>query len=125
MAKKDTKIPQQREDEEGMFSVPGLIQTARARSGLKQQQFAKLVGTTQSLVSKYEKGTVHPPRRIIESCMNMVNVSEQADDLSAKALARRIRLELSSSKFADFRRTLMYMLDSIKNATPDRKTNSD
>lgn len=42
------------------------IRQIRLRAGLRQWELAKLLGTTQSAVHKYEHGVVPEPRRLVE-----------------------------------------------------------
>ena len=42
------------------------IRAIRGRAGLRQWELARLLGTTQSAVHKYEHGVVPEPRRLVE-----------------------------------------------------------
>ncbi|GLU33240.1 LysR substrate-binding domain-containing protein [Trinickia caryophylli] len=44
----------------------------QARSGRSQKAFAALLGIEQSSISRYERGSAHPPAAVIEACMRLV-----------------------------------------------------
>ncbi len=46
--------------------IGGRIRQIRAQAGLRQWELARLLGTTQSAVHKYEHGVVPEPRRLME-----------------------------------------------------------
>ena len=49
-----------------------LIQRARHASGLNQANFAKKLGKSQGVVSRYEQGLVSPPGEVIMHCMHIL-----------------------------------------------------
>jgi transcriptional regulator with XRE-family HTH domain len=48
------------------LAVGGRIRDIRRGTGLKQWELAKILGTTQSAVHKYEHGVIPEPRRLLE-----------------------------------------------------------
>ena len=53
----------------------GLVVAARRRLGLKQGEFAKCIGKSQAVVSRYERGQVDPPGEVIMRCMHIMSQS--------------------------------------------------
>jgi len=55
-----------------------VVRKARGLLGLNQKDFAKLLGSTQPLVSKYEAGKVAPPSHLLMHCLHIVEQSSRA-----------------------------------------------
>jgi len=55
-----------------------LIQRARHASGLNQADFAKKVGKSQGVVSRYEQGLVSPPGEVVMHCMHILEKHPQS-----------------------------------------------
>lgn len=72
-----------------------------------------LLGIKQSTVSRYERGKASPPTRVIDRCMRLMHESATGSDLSAEALAERIRVGLASADLLDVRRALAGLLDAV------------
>jgi len=85
----------------------------RARGKTSQKQFAKQLGKSQGLLSKYEKGLVNPPSDVIEKCLDILDVNTDAD-ISSEELAKRIRMELRGMDFSFTRKTIAALLDGIQ-----------
>lgn len=47
-------------------AMGGRIREIRSHSGLRQWELARLLGTTQSAIHKYERGVMPEPRRLME-----------------------------------------------------------
>lgn len=54
-----------------------LVQRARRASGLNQADFAKKVGKSQGVVSRYEQGLVSPPGEVLMHCMHILEKHPQ------------------------------------------------
>lgn len=52
--------------------LASLIRDARTATGLNQGEFAELLGKSQAVVSRYEKGHVEPPGKIVLHCMQLL-----------------------------------------------------
>ena len=80
-----------------------LVRKARKLSGLNQARFGDIIGKSQGVVSRYEKGDVAPPGDVTMHCVNILGAAEVArvppgslDELvdaleGALALVRSIR----------------------------------
>lgn len=57
-----------------------LVRRARHASGLNQAGFAKKVGKSQGVVSRYEQGHVSPPGEVVMHCMHILeNLPQHAE----------------------------------------------
>ncbi|MBD9363762.1 helix-turn-helix transcriptional regulator [Methylomonas sp. EbB] len=88
-----------------------LVRTAR--NGRSQEQFAKELGVRQSSISRYESGSVNPPARVIDHCMNLINQSEIQTAPSAEELASKILNHLLGIGAADARLVLDKVIDTL------------
>ena len=52
-----------------------IVRTARERLGCSQREFARTVGSQQSLICKYERGAIDPPSPLVIQCMNLLELS--------------------------------------------------
>lgn len=95
------------------FSVAQTIKFARgARS---QKDFAGELGVTQSLLSKYERGSVSPPNKVVEHCVDALRQAAPiAAAPEASELAQRITSDFASPSAANLRMALAMMLDAVK-----------
>lgn len=70
-----------------------LVREARLRTGLTQRELAERLGTTQSVVSRWESGGVHPSAEtlssIIEACGLELHVALTEIDRGDAALIER------------------------------------
>jgi transcriptional regulator with XRE-family HTH domain len=55
-----------------------VVRKARGLLGVNQADFAKLLGSTQPLVSKYEAGKVAPPSHLLMHCIHIIEKSSRA-----------------------------------------------
>jgi transcriptional regulator with XRE-family HTH domain len=53
------------------------VQRARHASGLSQANFAKKMGKSQGVVSRYEQGHVSPPGEVLMHCMHILEKNSQ------------------------------------------------
>lgn len=76
-----------------MFRGGGMIREARLRSGLTQQELAERLGTTQSVVARWEAGhrspTVEAMVRAVRACGLDVSMSLGAYDTEHELLIRQ------------------------------------
>ena len=84
-----------------------------ARGSFTQTQFAELLDTRQSLISKYESGNTNPPAHIIDKCMRIIHGKNVKEGVSIKALEIRMRNVLSGPEHADARKAFAVILDSL------------
>jgi transcriptional regulator with XRE-family HTH domain len=92
-------------------SVSELVRLAR--NGQSQEQFAKELGVMQSSISRYERGTVNPPARVIDHCMHLVNQRGMQAVPSAEQLATKILNHLMDLEAADARLALDKVIDTL------------
>ena len=88
-----------------------LIRTARGHH--TQTVFASLLETSQSLISKYESGSTHPPSDILKKCMGIIQGENIEDDVSLEELEVRMRKVLKGPAQAKARKAFAVILDSI------------
>lgn len=55
--------------------LASLVRSSRTVTGLNQGDFAKLLGKSQAVVCRYEKGKVEPPGEIVMHCMQLLGAS--------------------------------------------------
>ena len=91
-----------------------------ARGQMTQAEFARYLGKSQGIVSKYENGSVSPPAAILEKCMALLQKSDKGEDISSENLAKRIRAELKEPQLAYARKTIATLLDGIQTASSNR-----
>lgn len=92
--------------------VPSLIRGAR--QGMSQKSFAKAIGATQSMVSRYERGLSSPPVEVINSCMHIMHYSSsEVDQPSAEELALRVSSKLNGPDFAPLRFVIAQLIDGV------------
>ncbi|WP_371928867.1 helix-turn-helix domain-containing protein [Methylomonas aurea] len=92
-------------------SVSELVRLAR--NGQSQEQFAKELGVMQSSISRYERGSVNPPARVIDHCMHLVNLRGIQAVPSAEQLATKILNHLMDLEAADARLVLDKVIDTL------------
>ncbi|MBG3848819.1 helix-turn-helix transcriptional regulator [Xanthomonas sp. WHRI 8391] len=51
-----------------------LVRQARLNSGLSQADFARTLQKTQTVISRYEAGSVEPPGMVVIHCMHMLGL---------------------------------------------------
>jgi transcriptional regulator with XRE-family HTH domain len=103
-----------------MFRGGELIREARLRSGLTQQELADRLGTSQSVITRWESGqrspTVETLSRAVRACGLDVNVSLAGYDRDHELMIRQ-NLDLSPgarlSKMVDDRRGIEDLLSSL------------
>ncbi|WP_036304049.1 helix-turn-helix transcriptional regulator [Methylomicrobium agile] len=92
-------------------SVSELVRIAR--NGLSQEQFAKELGVKQSSISRYEKGLVNPPARVIDHCLRLINQNQTNIAPSAEELASKILNHLTDIAAAETRMALDKIIDTL------------
>jgi predicted transcriptional regulator len=83
----------------------------QARGDMSQVDFARKIGKSQGLLSKYEAGVVNPPAETIEQCLRMIGSNGVQTVLSSASLAKRVRAELKGPNFAYARKAITAILD--------------
>lgn len=81
--------------------------------GLTQSEFGARIGRPQSLVSKYERGQVEPPGRVVMHCMNILNAAVRPE-ASSQYVAALVETRLHEPAFSKLRTILV---DLIENAS--------
>jgi transcriptional regulator with XRE-family HTH domain len=100
-----------------------LVKRARKIRGLTQAEFGLEIHRPQSLVSKYERGTVEPPGHIVIHCMTIVGDTAETMP-STTDVARLIESRLGSSEFDDLRSALVRLIESVPAHVRQRKKSS-
>lgn len=104
---------QRGKDQSTQFSVSALIRSARGAS--TQEDFAKLIGTTQSLLCKYETGKIpNPPAKIIEACFQHMHIRNNLAEITVGSIQRRVRTVLSGPERANARRAISELLNCLE-----------
>lgn len=69
-----------------------LVRQARAKLNVSQTEFGRLVGKTQTVISRYEAGAVEPPGSIIMYCMHITGIESypEAGRLGSPPDAKRL-----------------------------------
>lgn len=96
-----------------MRTPSSTITSARKLLQLNQEDFAKKLGKTQSVLSRYESGLVKPPSDIVMHCMHILNISDSEENSdSVDEIIHKIRA-LSDDKHTKLREALNIFLDSL------------
>lgn len=94
------------------MTVQDLLKKARGK--LNQADFAKRLGKSQPMISKYEKGEASPPIEVINACLEILggNIAPK-DNISSKDLAKRVQHELADAQFLHTRRAIEAVLNDV------------
>lgn len=96
-----------------MHTPSSTIIKARNFLKLNQIDFAKKLGKTQSVLSRYESGSVNPPSEVIMHCMHILNISSTAENSdNVDEIIQKIKA-LSGEKHSDLRKALNIFLDNL------------
>lgn len=94
---------------------PEIVLSARKKVEATQMEFANLLGTTQSQISKYESGQVDPPSMLIIQCMNIMGYSLlPVPDISSDMLVKLVRTKLGSPERAEARKAVAILISSLE-----------
>jgi transcriptional regulator with XRE-family HTH domain len=67
------------------IDLPALIRTARTQAGISQMELARRLGTTQSVISRWERGRDEPRlstlARILGACGRRLVLRAEPDDV--------------------------------------------
>jgi len=85
----------------------------RARNSRNQQEFAAMLGVTQSSLSRYESGKSNPRAEVIEQCMRLVHDAGSDQHPSADELADRVRTALADPGLGQVRSAFSKLLDAV------------
>ncbi len=86
---------------------------------MTQPEFSKLLGKDQSIISRYEKGSVEPTSEVIMHCMHIINgetvsFNEIASPApSVEDLINLITNKLRGEKMADVRKAIATLLEKL------------
>ena len=95
------------------MTVKETMLAARKTLNLTQGQFAKQLNASQSLISKYESGSVNPPAHIIDECMRIIHEKNINGEISINTLEERLRKVLGGPERANARKAFAVILDSL------------
>lgn len=84
-----------------------------ARGSLTQTEFSQLLGTSQSLISKYESGVINPPALIIEACMAIIHDKNIDEDINLDELIQLMIKVLGGASQADRRKAFAVILSGF------------
>jgi transcriptional regulator with XRE-family HTH domain len=77
-------------------NAAGLIRAARAQAGLTQAALAERLGTTQSVVSRWERGGDEPRlstlARVLRACGLRLVLSTEADDVDRAQIRQQLAM---------------------------------
>lgn len=90
-----------------------MVKSARRISGDTQTQFAQRMGTTQSLISRYEAGIVEPPAKLLMQCVNILDASFSAN-VTLDALLILVRDRLRGPHMMGTRTALAHLIQSLE-----------
>jgi transcriptional regulator with XRE-family HTH domain len=80
----------------GSTATAGLIREARVAAGLTQAQLAARLHTTQSVVSRWERGGDEPRlstlERILRACGRRLSLSVEEDDVDRAQIRQQLAL---------------------------------
>jgi len=93
-------------------SPANLVKSTRQQKGMTQDEFAKFLGKTQPLVSKYEAGKVTPPADVILDCLELKE-EEIGQDVSISDLTKEIKEKLAGDLNIRKRIMISNLIDSI------------
>jgi transcriptional regulator with XRE-family HTH domain len=93
-----------------------IVGKARKFSKLSQTEVGKLVGRTQTVVSKYERGETPVPGEIVIQCMALLGLLENAPP-SADDVAELVRATLKDQGKTELRRALADLVKSIRSTS--------
>jgi len=87
-----------------------IVRRARVISQLNQEDFAKSLGKSQGVISRYENGKVPPPSGVVMHCMHIMNTN--SDDSDIDQIISKVR-SLDGDQYIEVRTALNTLLDSI------------
>lgn len=88
-----------------------VVRDAKLATGLNQTDFAKILGKSQGLVSKYLNGTVQPKADVIIHCMNILSENKKTSDSYELLVAEVVKLKGSDSK--ELRKALLSVISAF------------
>jgi predicted transcriptional regulator len=100
------------------FTVKALVRAARG--AFTQEEFAEqLGGVSQSVVSKYESGSLDPPSRVIETCVRIVMKRQRAFP-SSDQVAAKVKASLADPRLSEVAAAIGVIVDAITPAKVGR-----
>ena len=100
----------------GRLTKPSSI-VLQARLSLceTQRAFAARMGSTQSLICKYERGDVAPPAGLLIQCMNQLGLA--SEEVSEAELIRLVKDRLSGGNMAMARQAVAQVINCLPSAS--------
>jgi transcriptional regulator with XRE-family HTH domain len=95
------------------LSPAALVRAARLSTGMTQEEFAAAVNSKQSLISKYERGTVDPPAGLTIHCMTLLRPRESLA-ITEDSLVQLIRERLSGDAHAAMRAAIASLVSGVR-----------
>jgi transcriptional regulator with XRE-family HTH domain len=77
-----------------------------------QAEFAARMGTTQSLISRYEAGLVAPPAELLMHCVDILD-SSFAANVTLEALVALVRERLRGAQMVGARTALAHLIQNL------------
>lgn len=103
--------------------VPSLIRGARRN--MSQRAFARAIGATQSMVSRYERGMSSPPASVLNACMQLMHQKDvPAEGVSAEQLASMVMTNLGKPGHAPLRLVIAQLIDGVMMASGAERINN-
>lgn len=96
---------------EALEHAAALVRQARQVTGDTQIAFADRLGVSQSLLSKYERGTVSPPAAVLVRCMEVLHLS--VDEVSQEELLKLVRTRLAGREMNAVRAAIANVITCI------------
>jgi len=93
-----------------------IIRTAREFLGQSQREFARTVGSQQSLVSKYESAVIDPPSELVIHCMNVLGLGGR-EWISEPEFASLVTEKLCGDEMGPARFAIAQVIRCLPNAT--------
>ena len=103
-------------------SASEIVLLARQSIGENQRKFASRLGSSQSLICKYERGEVSPPAVLLIQCMNLIGMS--VSEISADDLATLVKTRLEGAQMAAARQAVAHLIQCMPSESQRRKGRS-
>ena len=98
-----------------VISPPQIVRQARVAKSLNQQSFGRLVGRTQSVISKYESGHIPVPSEVLIQCMNILEMAH-SDAPTVDDVVSLTKAVASKPNSAELRHALATLLKFVSQA---------
>lgn len=93
---------------------PGtIVREARRRLGATQAAFGAKLGRSQSLISKYERGSIDPPGAVVVHCLGVLGGAPSVGGCFARTVDRSVEAGLERLSAPELRSILMGLVAQI------------